>query len=678
MKARIVLITSFLLILCDPAPSQWVQTNSPQNKISPPGGVEITCLAAIGNNLYAGNGYSGLFRSTDSGSTWTPENNGLTNLWISCLLYTNGKFYAGTGGALFVSTDSGANWRSILELSSSVYPIIAVGVSGENIVVSIGSEWLTFTDLSTDQGVTWSLLDSIGEVSSFVTIGDTLYALVNEQVVFRSTNHGANWTRADTGQKYISRFFVDGGNLYITATKGSFLSTDGGTSWSAINMPGPGYGLIAGNGEDLFAYREKGYGLYHSTNNGSSWSVCGDTGWTTLEICTFLIDNGILYVGMTDGTHFFRSTDMGLHWTELNTNRFSIVNSQIYSFDTIGAKLYACTAGGLFSTTDSGAHWNPDTTGMGAVEARSLVNIGGNLFAGVEGSGVFLSTNDGASWNADTALPTRGLDVSLLAQHDGVLYAETYGDLFISTNSGASWSLPDSMLPDNNSWVAFAVMGGNLMSGTANSIYYSSDSGRDWNDAQDCQQVNALVTVGENVYAGTSTGVWISVDSGVNWTVANESGLTDTNVWALLANGGNLYAGTYNGVFVSTNGGDAWTSIDSGALLNSEVTSLAIKDSILYAGTGILGIWRYSLAAAGSAPSLVSSPTLGLGSIAVYPNPASSRITISGFTGSLSVLDPLGRSYEVKQTGTALDISLLPSGVYFVSDGHSSAKFVKE
>jgi hypothetical protein len=62
----------------------------------------------------------------------------------------------------------------------------------------------------------------------------------------------------------------------------------------------------------------------------------------------------------------------------------------------------------------------------------------------------------------------------------------------------------------------------------------------------------------------------------------------------------------------------------------------------------------------------------------IFPNPAKNEIQVSLGVGNISILDPLGRSYAVKQTGNTLDVSSLPSGVYFVSDGHTRAKFVKE
>ncbi len=64
--------------------------------------------------------------------------------------------------------------------------------------------------------------------------------------------------------------------------------------------------------------------------------------------------------------------------------------------------------------------------------------------------------------------------------------------------------------------------------------------------------------------------------------------------------------------------------------------------------------------------------------ILVSPNPSSNIIEVFHSFGTLSILDPLGRSYEVKRSGNTLDVSGLPLGVYYVSDGVSRTKFVKE
>ncbi len=77
-------------------------------------------------------------------------------------------------------------------------------------------------------------------------------------------------------------------------------------------------------------------------------------------------------------------------------------------------------------------------------------------------------------------------------------------------------------------------------------------------------------------------------------------------------------------------------------------------------------------------PSSVIAPVISQEAFTIFPNPATTEIQIPSSEGKVSILDPLGRSYEVKQTSNMLDISSLPPGVYFVSDGQSRAKFVKE
>jgi hypothetical protein len=76
--------------------------------------------------------------------------------------------------------------------------------------------------------------------------------------------------------------------------------------------------------------------------------------------------------------------------------------------------------------------------------------------------------------------------------------------------------------------------------------------------------------------------------------------------------------------------------------------------------------------------SSVTTPQPFENHIILYPNPASSFLNFESPAGAITILDPLGRSYEGHQTGNTLDVSSLPSGVYFISDGHSRAKFVKQ
>jgi Secretion system C-terminal sorting domain len=61
-----------------------------------------------------------------------------------------------------------------------------------------------------------------------------------------------------------------------------------------------------------------------------------------------------------------------------------------------------------------------------------------------------------------------------------------------------------------------------------------------------------------------------------------------------------------------------------------------------------------------------------------YPNPVQDFLNLPTGTGNVTFLDVLGQSRTCARSGDKVDVSSLPSGVYFLSDGVSRAKFVKE
>ncbi len=703
MNIRTLVITCFLLISAISARAQWVQTNSPQNDILTFGG-DITCLASIGNDLFAGTSSSGLILSTDNGTSWTlvSLSQFISNeLSVNALFVSGGNILTIAGGALFFSTDTGESWKEFSLPHPNFSSISMIAMSGSNLIAgSINDS----TYLSTDTGKTWASLDTLFDVSCFAEMGGNLYAGTNDGGMFLtgvyvSTNNGVNWNLTDTGERSGKRFVLalgaNGGNLFESTLSGMFLSSDQGASWIAIDSGMPD-SLTYASRVDAFAFSgqniyvgTEGSGVYLSTNNGTIWSASPDSGLTNSYISALVINNGNLYVGTGNGVYL--STDNGANWAVHNS--LTLINSVINSLDTIGGKLFACTQGGLFVTTDSGANWMPDTTGIGTASVTELAANDGNLFAATDGSGIFRSTDNGVSWTpADSGLfyvylgdTTREMNVNSLTQANGILYAGTQATLFVSKDNGVSWSNPGFA----TQWMAesdFAVIGTTIVAGNSSNMFYSPDQGEDWYVEQDLppyttiNAINALVLMGGHVYAGTNlSGVWIS-DNGTDWVQANDSGLTDPDVITLLVNGSTLFAATNSGrIFYSTDDAAIWHPVDSGLQPNLPITSLAIKDSILYAGTTDSGIWRHSLAKAVPAPSgIVVAETQASTGISIYPNPAMSSITITSSVGPISILDPLGRCYDVRQTGTTLDISALPSGVYFVSDGHSRVKFVKE
>jgi hypothetical protein len=368
-----------------------------------------------------------------------------------------------------------------------------------------------------------------------------------------------------------------------------------------------------------------------------------------------------------------------------------LITSQINTIATLEQNLFACTESGLYITSDSGADWEPDSAGMGSISVSSVIANDGKLFAGTNGKGIFVSSNSGASWSATNSglvyvflgdTTRLALNVYTLAQANGMLFTGTQATVFVSTNNGVSWRNP-AYGTQSVGALSLVMIGTNLIAGTSNGINYSPDSGRDWyavlNVPVSLTIISGFAVLGSTIYVGTgSDGVWSSTDSGMDWYEA-DTGLTDLDVTALIASGGTLFAGTESGgVFVSSDSGANWQAIDTGLNVDTEITSLAIKDSNLYAGTSDSGIWRHSLAKPVTHPASVLQSTESSSGIQIYPNPAMSSITVTSYAAPISIFDPLGRSYEARQTSNMLDISALPSGVYFVSDGVSWVKFVKE
>ena len=90
--------------------ADWTRSNGPWS-------ATVMDILANGSNLFAATRGGGVFLSTDTGSSWMPLDNGLTNPYVNSLVVSGSSVFAGTttlyggiGGGIFRSTDNGANW----------------------------------------------------------------------------------------------------------------------------------------------------------------------------------------------------------------------------------------------------------------------------------------------------------------------------------------------------------------------------------------------------------------------------------------------------------------------------------------------------------------------------------------------------------------------------------------
>jgi len=260
--------------------------------------------------VYAGTAAGGVFKSVDSGGSWTAVNTGLTNLAVLSLAIdpsTPATLYAGTNGAgVFKSVDSGGNWTP----------------------VHTGLTNLAVTELAIDPSTP-----------------TTLYAGTDGGGIFKSTNAGGNWTAASAGlglsghtAASVTALAIDPaspGTLYAGATFYAlelwlwsvFKSTDGGGSWIPTNTGLPGVGtlgdlrdvqaLVVDPADTATLYAVDQYSTFKSADGADSWAPVGPslTGWARDVVIDATLA-GRLYAATSDGV--FRSTDGGDTWTPVN------------------------------------------------------------------------------------------------------------------------------------------------------------------------------------------------------------------------------------------------------------------------------------------------------------------------------------------------------------------------
>ena len=277
--------------------------------------------------------------------------------------------------------------------------------------------------------------------------------------------------------------------------------------WIRTNGPSGDYGYFrtfAVSDTNLFAGNDGGGGVFLSTNNGTSWTAV-NAGLSSWYIEALIFSGTDLFAG-TGGSGIFHSTNNGTSWTAVN---IGLTNTTVWSFAVSGTNLFAGTAGGVFHSTNTGASWVSASDGLTNIDVRTFGVIGTNLFVGTFGGGVFRSTNNGTNWTpANNGLTDA--NVFALAVSGTNLFAGTFSRVFISTNNGTSWTPANSGM---TYYIVYSlvVFGTNLFAGTNGGVFLSTNNGMSWTEANTglTNTPVALIVSGSNLFAGTdSNRVW--------------------------------------------------------------------------------------------------------------------------------------------------------------------------
>jgi photosystem II stability/assembly factor-like uncharacterized protein len=193
----------------------------------------LTALASAPDGALWASSPDGLFRSSDSGSTWTDALVGEEGFVTRISFRDNGQGWAASGARLLYTTDAGATWQP-LDSPFGVLPLSALQALPDQILAGtydprrkVAQLWRSF-----DDGRTWERGAEVQTTWPAVATFHQPPLLTLGSVMFRRNEQGT-WDRilvgADGGA--VRRVVGAEGTLLALTTTGIQRSNDGGTTW---------------------------------------------------------------------------------------------------------------------------------------------------------------------------------------------------------------------------------------------------------------------------------------------------------------------------------------------------------------------------------------------------------------------------------------------------------------
>lgn len=560
------------------------------------------------------------------------------------------------GGKLFRSTDSGASWTEVPSFGQRSAYDIEFTASGTAWVASDDSVWVstdngaTFTQRSLGIGLndqTYAVeIDPSNPQVLWVAVAD---ALGNQTTnVLKSINGGSTWTNVTppgaggvsctdiainpTNSAQVMVTFggaFGGGSVYFTPDGGqSWNNVSGGLPTTPARVVRCDHGRWFVGGGQLFGSQY--FGVWQSTNNGQAWTEL-DNGWPHSIATGIAIDPNnpnVILAATVDGVH--KSINAGQTWTVSSgkSGAYSMSNVRFAPGSSTRAAMGAASFG-VILTDDTANTTRISSVGIGSLNLFSVAANPTNTdelavaFQGQNNGGVYASTNAGLTWVVQQVPGTRYNYVKF--DLNGVLYALSDGPSSIAPegvyrrNANGTWTSlgPDQgPLFETELWsIDFGqsnrnlfITGGNDfgVAGFEGTVWRSPDSGGTWTKTlettagQDgtAQRVmiipdgtDQIVLAGMQTFSSTPVnGVYRSIDSGVTWTQILGTGLPST-LWGydlttspvdphtVYVTDGNFSGG---GIYRSTDAGATWSTYLTGYNVRGVAVDPSSPDDVYF------------------------------------------------------------------------------------------------
>jgi len=381
------LFTILLLFSINSLPA-WAQSNQKEIASQVAKGLQLRSIgpAVMGGRIadiavnpihsstwYVAVGSGGLWKTTNSGTTWTPvfdaqasysigtvalDPNNPEVVWVGTGENVSGR-HVGWGDGVYKSMDGGATWQQMgLKNSEHIGKILidprdsdVVYVAAEGPLWSSGGERGLYK--TKDGGKTWQF---ILEIDADTGVTDAEFDPSNPDVIYAAAyqRRRKTWALLGGGPK-----------------SGIYKSMDGGESWRMINTGLPqgdmgkiGLAVTPANPQVVYATIEAdnaNKGFYRSTDKGESWQkrnsyISGGTGPHYYQEIEASPTNPDLVYQMDVFIQVTR--DGGKTFDNGETGRAKHSDNHALWIDPAnGQHLIVGTDGGLYESFDEGANW---------------------------------------------------------------------------------------------------------------------------------------------------------------------------------------------------------------------------------------------------------------------------------------------------------------------------------
>ena len=588
------------------------------------------------NDLASQNSGSKAGPNSIMSSTWQPigpfgdlsgANAGRINAIVMDPSSSTGYWACAPDGGLWKTTNSGSTW------STNTDYLAAIGVSDvvfdptnpQNMYLASGDgdagDCFSLGVLkSTNGGLTWATTGLNWTVNQGRRIYKLLMNPLNKNTIFAATtnglyrtlNGGTTWAQVVVANiKDVEYKPGDTTTVYACGTS-FYQSTNGGTSFATITT-----GLPASASTDRLAIAvtpanpvyvyvvasnatNSGFlGFYRSTNSGTSftsmattpnllgWASAGNDsggqGWYDLAIAASPTNANEVIVG---GVNIWRTTNGGTNWSlfaHWTGSGAPYVHADIHDLRYKSAtEIYVGCDGGVFYSTNSGSTFFSMNGNMNIAQIYKIglsATTYSRAITGHQDNGTNLF--NGGTWSG--TMGGDGMDCFIDRTNDNVMYGEQYNGAFKrTTNGGASWSAIVTGLTGTGAWVTPwhqdpAVA--NTIYGGRQQMFKSTNQGTNWAQIGTLGGSGSVVEFAvapsnpQIIYVIKGNGLYKTINGGTSWTTitgtlpVGSAQMTSIVVEDVDPNSAWVTFSGYsagNKVYQTTNGGTTWTNYSTG------------------------------------------------------------------------------------------------------------------